>query len=523
MRRWIPSCVLLLFACLAANVAAAIDLPLRRWAVLVSKDLRQTGLDDLLTVELSKAKDIELVERAEHAAITRELELEAMLGSGEVSDRLKLGRLLKADALLMISRQVRDKKPVICVVIAECDYGTRLCLEYREDITDRGNELVRDIVGIVQATRRRFAGGIRQIVGVTHFVSKNLTHDFDYYQAGFAHLLESALIAPPGVAVIETEEARAISEELQAMGDQARGRVVPVMVQGEFETVSTDTPGEVKIILVVHVSRGGQAAEEVRRDGLSSRQVVEFLTRELPRKIAHVAESPSAVSLPEAEQATLLKAQASQFSKLGFWTDAIGLREAALLLTPDDIQTRLGLIDDYHRWHEALSLQEWMVFCHQFWAERHERALEKYRPAWDPMHAVQYERLLGMARHVEYVVRSRKLSPGAAAPLVRQVIHDAALLRVNGEVLQYQDVKQLLDPPCCRTLGCKPPTTFASRFRPSKPLRSNSTCDGPMRRATTWRFVPCVDTQWAWDAMRDTWRGPFSLTSRTRSISSTAF
>ena len=45
----------------------------RRWAVICAEEVRQAGLGDLVTVELSKASDLELVERDQLEAVTREL------------------------------------------------------------------------------------------------------------------------------------------------------------------------------------------------------------------------------------------------------------------------------------------------------------------------------------------------------------------------------------------------------------------------------------------------------------------
>ena len=82
----------------------------------------------------------------------------------------------------------------------------------------------KSIVRIVESVRTRFADGIRQMIGVTHFVSKNLTHDYDHLQAGFAYLVESELMRERGVAVIETEEARAIAEELRLSNAELESR-----------------------------------------------------------------------------------------------------------------------------------------------------------------------------------------------------------------------------------------------------------------------------------------------------------
>ena len=55
-----------------------VKLSFRRWAVICSKDVQQAGLGDP-TAELSKEKDLELVDRDQLDAVTKELELAAVL------------------------------------------------------------------------------------------------------------------------------------------------------------------------------------------------------------------------------------------------------------------------------------------------------------------------------------------------------------------------------------------------------------------------------------------------------------
>jgi curli production assembly/transport component CsgG len=115
----------ILVALLASSFAPAADQrqspppALRRWAVLATNELRETGLADLLTVKLSQ-DDFDLVERKQLAAITKEFELSKLLGADGAAQRLRVGQLMKADALLLLSLVEYDKMKFVKLVISDC-------------------------------------------------------------------------------------------------------------------------------------------------------------------------------------------------------------------------------------------------------------------------------------------------------------------------------------------------------------------------------------------------------------------
>ena len=104
----------------------------RRWAIVCSSDVQKTRLSDLLTVELSGLRGLELVERNELPTITNELELSQLLGAENVLGRLKLGKQVRADALALIQRVGAHPKSPLRLIIAECLQGaparTGICL-----------------------------------------------------------------------------------------------------------------------------------------------------------------------------------------------------------------------------------------------------------------------------------------------------------------------------------------------------------------------------------------------------------
>ncbi|MEI8373532.1 MAG: hypothetical protein WCJ35_11960 [Planctomycetota bacterium] len=419
-RSW-SALVVALALLFAASASAAQDQPLRRWAVLASDDLQQAGVGDLLAAELSKANGIELVERERLAEATKELKLSALLGAGDVERRLKLGRLLGADALLLVSLEDRDGKPRLRTVASDCRCGARLRCEWVPYTAGQPEEAAKALVATVEAARQQFPKGVEQVIGVTHFVSKNLTHDDDHFQAAYACLLERALVSSPGVAVLEFEEARAIGQELQVTTGRLEHRLIPVFVQGEF-TTSRGADANPRVHLKVEVVDGRRTLVGADRDDLTGKEAGSLLSEELPRRILALAKGGATRPLTAGEQRKAMLARAAAFSSLGAWEHSSGLLEAALLLEPDDQETRRTLVGDYRQWFMATGQQQGRVFGSNSETRRFERLTATDKEAWTAAHRRKAAIWQSLAWHVEQLIRARAIWPPAAHTLCQDVL-----------------------------------------------------------------------------------------------------
>ena len=336
-----------------AGVAFAAERANPRWAIVAGEDLRECGVADLLTVQLSDM-GVDLVERERLDLAAKELEVAACFGSAAAGQRWRLGQWLQADGLLLLSSEEREKRKHVKVVVSECVYGARLRVEYLPYAAGDAPQVARRAAGVLQAARQQFAGGIRCLVAVAPFLSRDLAHDYDHWQNGYAALVEQALLTVPGVAVLEVDEARAIGRELAVTGAEVRERIVPLLVDGEYATTrgSPETPPAVR--LTVRVTQGDRRVEVVSRDQLAEEEVVRVLAERLPQKLMNLAEAGSVVPLNRNQQFALLCQRAEAFAELGQWPQATGLREAALLLQPQSVEQRLRLIRDCRRWAPRL-------------------------------------------------------------------------------------------------------------------------------------------------------------------------
>lgn len=371
---------------------------LRRWAVLASKEVRDSGLPDLLSAKLSQTESVELVEREQVDLAARELELSTLLGAQAVG-RLDLGRRLRADALLLLSHT--DDQGELRVVICECRQGARIGLFEFPTGASQTDELADQLTRQVVEVRKRFGAGIRLIVGVTPFLSKNLEHDYDHLQSRWSDLLGNRLSLEPGVAVIEVEEAQAILKEPQPAEAQVADRVVPFVVNGHFRVTQTaDGLSQVKID--VEVSSGGKV-QKLPAKTLPLAQATAWIVSDLTAQLLTLPDD-KLVPLSAEQQKATLSARADSFSRLGDWRRSIGLREAVLVLDADNAVERARLVNDYQQ-----------RFGHDYdrlWSYKKVPEPERL-----PLLNASADRFATALEHFEYLVRNRRIGRDEALAL----------------------------------------------------------------------------------------------------------
>lgn len=339
---------------LGSTVVDAAEMPLSRWAVLASPAAKDAGVSDLLVAELTKQK-LELVEREQWDTIAREVELTKLFGADGTAQRLDVGQRLKADALVLLSLAEQDGKKSVKLVVCECHYGSRLKLEQFELAADRLDQVVTSIAAEIERTRTKFARGVEQIIAVSPFLSKSLTHEFDHLQFGLAGLLGQALSEQPGTAVLEIEEARAIGIELERVGGNIKDRIMPTLIEAEFVVPELARAVEVsKVTLDVSVKASGGKTGTWKRDKLKLSETATWLSGDVASGILKSAATKTKLSRDQQRLALLRRAE--NFTGLGAFPEAIALRESALLLH-DPFNERLRLLTDYFHGSRVMQRQ----------------------------------------------------------------------------------------------------------------------------------------------------------------------
>jgi len=384
-----------------------------RLAVLTCEPMQELGYGDLLIAKLSAEPSgrLQLVERELLDTIGGEFQLASLLGAeNAVSQRMALGELLRADTLLLLSfveNETPDDQTAarsIRLVMVDTRTGARLTRDGLSGSTDL-DKATDEVIRRVGETLRRYPNGIKQIIGVSHFLSRCLTHAYDFYQTSCAELLAQILSQQPGVAVLEIEEARAISDELAITlseeertgdGNMLHRRVVPILVSGEFRVTRRGASEQFQI--TASIQRTGKAPESVGEPSLDSEGLRIFLSETLPRRVLGEGRDEGlfrASGHSVDSQFAWLCAEAERFDKIGLWEQAAGLREAALLLKPADIEVRYKLIHDYrHQMARPFPLPKRVADM-----PSEEEIRKEYRSR------IPFYEL--MVAHMEYMIRNR--------------------------------------------------------------------------------------------------------------------
>lgn len=322
------------------------EAPHPRWAIISAPEVHKSGLSDLLTVELSQMKTIDLVERERLDAATRELELSALSTAEAAAGRLKLGRVLGADVLVLLSRATRSpgspdgSRQFIKLVLCDCTSGARLRVEYLP-ADDDAARVAEKIGAIARQVRSQFQDGLRALLGVPPFVSRNLSHEFDRLQIGYAEITQAALSSHPGVAVIEIEEARTIARELARTTAEIDQVPAALFVEGEFTMSTLALTEDTEVQLAIRITDGRSPQRRLPPDSFAPEQAVRYLSETLPGEVLRLV-FEEAGDLPGSdEQFRLLTARAEMFAALGDYRRSTDLRSAALLLQPDHAEQKL--------------------------------------------------------------------------------------------------------------------------------------------------------------------------------------
>ncbi len=365
---------------------------LRRWALVATEEVSESGLVDLLTVELSQNDSLQLVERERLQEAMRELQLATLVKADQVEQRLRLGKTLRADALMVLSIERRDGRRLLRVVVCDSRLGVRLwhgSFAYNDesDVT----QLVEHCATTIGEVRQRFAGGIRHIIAVPPFLCDSFAQRFDYLQARYSDRLGSSLMANAGVAVVEIEEARAVLRELQDTLSGGLERPIATIVEGRYHVDDKQ-----RINLQIDLVHDEKRQEQIKKT-FNLGSVGHWLSKNLSNRVL-AASATNAPALSRKTQKEILGRHAQRFAELGDWERSTSLREATLVLAPNDALERALLISEYQyrftpevdeNWHPAR-------FAKLLPPERRERALG----------LAAHDYCIGL-EHLAYLIRNR--------------------------------------------------------------------------------------------------------------------
>lgn len=217
------------------NGKASLDF--KRIGTCAVVDLSQTPTGALFESKVLGSRNLSWVERGQVDKVVRELELQALFSPQGGSKRAGLGKLLQADALVMLrATEASDemKTKVLEIVVCESQYGLRLAVK-AIPLTGTAEIEVEQLESVLNAALAKLAGKITEVCAVPPFISHDLDYRYDYLKAAFARTLEQHLLNRPGVLVVELVEAQTLAKEAFLAGkNENLARRLPLFFLGAF-------------------------------------------------------------------------------------------------------------------------------------------------------------------------------------------------------------------------------------------------------------------------------------------------
>ncbi|MBN9521191.1 hypothetical protein J0H58_22170 [bacterium] len=159
------------------------------------------------------------VERGDIEAVLREQKLQALFTPQGVGERVRLGKLLKADLLILVRTVKVADGHALEAVVSETAGGLRLAVRGIA-VTSNSNADAATLAAAVRDGIARSHQPITGVVAVPPFVGHDLGHELDHCKTTYSRLAESTALSRPGVVAVELAEADALGKEL-ALGAAA--------------------------------------------------------------------------------------------------------------------------------------------------------------------------------------------------------------------------------------------------------------------------------------------------------------
>lgn len=207
-----------------------------------SHDLHKSPLVSLLEVELSRIEGVKLLERAEIEKILAEHQL-SVAGLLDRSSAIKLGRLLRADAFLLLSAEDSknrrtDRDGLLRTRLVETAHGLRLWDGFEPLDAAKFTEIARRVTDEVRAAAEKLtlpAGHVIP-VGIVDVHRVQLGESHRLLARAMPGLLSARLSKEPKIIMLERENLNILRQEtLLTEGEDADFWNSAVLIEGYIE------------------------------------------------------------------------------------------------------------------------------------------------------------------------------------------------------------------------------------------------------------------------------------------------
>jgi len=330
-------------------------------AAILPMDKTLQVFSDLLHAKLSSHSEVALLEREHVDKVLDEWRISSLWGSKARASRISVGKLLRADILIVLS-PLGEKG--IRVTLAETRHGLRLLEEHLETSENEALDLA--TLSVIQ-TVQAFESCQGHAYSVPAFQTKTLLFAFDPYQEGLAVLLRRALLRR-GRLVVEFEEAKEILNEVSTTEGPDVTRPGVTLVEGSF---SAEGQNVQKLDVEIQVSSPPSQPQKLSlslpiepkdlQNHLHSlvNRILDMEESVLPEKGSTVSDSKSQ---SWEEEESFLTERGLMHARIGAMEEACQELEASLVLNPSSVSLRSHLFRIYQsrmqRWRTIKETQE---------------------------------------------------------------------------------------------------------------------------------------------------------------------
>lgn len=319
-------------------------------------DRSGSKLGTLLEGELLEMPNLRWVERTEIKKILAEQALDRAFGSGDIDARLKLGKLLQAEVLILFREIPAEGKLPTRYELAVCETrrGLRLGAKVYAQPNDGTQRLQATILADIKRALAKQREQITRLVAISPLLNDSLTRRDDALQKALATLIEEALTENPGLLVVELQEARAIAnEKTLTAGAPVEQSLVPHFIQGKFRFANN--PTDRRAVVELELRQGTKLLAEAKSEPLLAEEIPAWLLTTSQLFTHKMGLPKNAAPHDRKLEIAQLNARARDFTKLSNWHEAATLAEASLLLDPRQREMYLLAIHCYSRFYHRMT------------------------------------------------------------------------------------------------------------------------------------------------------------------------
>ena len=332
---WLALTVLV--ACLP-SVHAAERLPAVAIALPPTGALREGSILPLLDAQMVAGGRMRVLDRQLVDRVLDEQALGAALGAGRAEKRVSLGRMIQADALVLLRTEKKGAQRSIQVIVTETGQGLQL-LTGEVPFAEGDRRVAEQIYGLVLAAVSKYQEEIREVAVVPPFESDDATFVNDRLRAVYARYVEQVLLGVPGIQVVDLAEADTVSRERSlALAAGGVARPLPLYVIGRFRSEAGAHP---RVDLQLSLRRGTTPVGSIFTTNVPAEEAMATLRRGALSLLAGLAGTPGARPPDPAVELAELGGRADAFFLAGAYDEALPLYSVCSLLAPDTARYRL--------------------------------------------------------------------------------------------------------------------------------------------------------------------------------------